>query len=168
MAITNLAAWMGITVTPLQLLSQNDFSSYSIIYAGLVLGVLLIAAAFFSNQQHFKAHFAFTYSNFGTHVFLIANLAAMFAGYETNYFLWFLVLGGAVWFFYTQALKQRSFYFLMIITLYAYVGLSFMIVRLLMYSNNSDGLLVGLMYFIASGIGLVLLLIHFNKKLKKA
>ncbi|PSL28312.1 DUF2157 domain-containing protein [Chitinophaga ginsengisoli] len=168
MAITNLAAWMGVTVTPLQLLTNNDFSSYTLIYTGLVLGALLIITALLSHRLQFKAHFSFTYSNFGTHVFLIANLAGMFAAYDGPYGLWFLLLVVATIFFYSQAMKQHSFYFVLIITLYAYIGLSFIVVRLLMNAGSEGGIYAGLLYFIMSGIGAILLLINVNKKLKTA
>lgn len=167
MAITNLAAWMGVTVTPLQLLSANDFSSYTLIYTGLLLGALLIVAALLSYRLHFKPHFSFTYSNFGTHVFLIANLAGMFAAYDGRYGLWFLLLAVVTVFFYSQAMKQRSFYFVLIITLYAYIGLSFVVIRLLMNVREEGAIYAGLLYFIASGIGSIVLLANLNKKLKK-
>lgn len=168
MAITNLAAWMGVTVTPLQLLSANDFSSYSLIYTGLFLGALLIVTALLSNRLRFKPHFSFTYSNFGTHIFFIATLAGMFSAYDGPYGLWFLLLAAVTVFFYSQAMKQRSFYFVLIITLYAYIGLSFMVIRLLMNARHEGAIYAGLLYFIASGIGSVILLINLNKKLKKA
>jgi uncharacterized membrane protein len=168
MAITNLAAWMGVTVTPLQLLSANDFSSYSLIYTGLVLGVLLIGAALLSYRRRIKAHFAFTYSNFGTNIFLIANLAGMFAAYDGPYGWWFLLLAAAVSFFYIQALKQRSFYFVLIVTLYAYIGLSFLVVRALTDARSEEAIYAGLLYFILSGIGAIVLLVMVNKKLKVA
>lgn len=168
MAITNLAAWMGVTVTPLQLLSANDFSSYSLIYTGLFLGALLIVAALLSDRLHFKAHFSFTYSNFGTHIFFIATLAGMFSAYDGPYGLWFLLLAAVTVFFYIQAMKQRSFYFVLVITLYAYIGLSFMVIRLLINARDEGAIYAGLLYFIASGIGSIILLINLNKKLKKA
>ena len=36
LAITNLAAWVGIVVTPAEILKSNDFNSVTIIYTGLV------------------------------------------------------------------------------------------------------------------------------------
>lgn len=168
MAITNLAAWMGVTVTPLQLLHANDFSSYILIYTGLLLGAVLIGGAWLSDRKRYKAHFAFTYSNFGTHVFLIATLAGMFAAYEGLYIVWFLLLAAATWFFYNQAVKQGSFYFVLIVVLYAYVGLSYVVVRLLMLTESIGGVYLGLIYFILSGIGAIGLLMKLNKKLKKA
>ncbi|MBW8683404.1 DUF2157 domain-containing protein [Chitinophaga rhizophila] len=168
MAVTNLAAWMGVTVTPLQLLSANDFSSFSLIYSGLVLGGILLAAAYLSQRKTFKPHFAFTYSNFGTHILLIATLAGMFAAYDGAYGLWFLLMAVAVIVMMPQALKHRSFYFALIITLYAYVGLSFMVIRVLLEINDIGAVYFGFMYFIASAIAFVILLVKLNKKLKKA
>ena len=168
MAITNLAAWMGVTVTPLQLLSSNDFSSFPLIYSGLLLGIILVIAAVLSQYKHFKAHFAFTYSNFGVNVFLIATLAGMFASYDGAYGLWLFLLTGAVAFFMSQAIKQKSFYFALIITLYAYVGLSFAIVRLLIEVDDIGAIYAGLLYFIISAIAFVIILVKLNKKLKKA
>lgn len=167
MAVTNLAAWMGVAVTPFQVLSQNDFSSHRLIYTGLLLGVILIVAAYISNAKQLKSHFAFTYSNFGTHILLISCLAGMFA-FEHTYLLWFLVLAGATVFFYLQAVRNHSFYFLLIITLYAYIGLSYVVLRLLSNLDGENALYTGLLYFIGSGIGAVLFLINLNKSIKRS
>ncbi|QHS63285.1 DUF2157 domain-containing protein [Chitinophaga agri] len=170
MAITNLAAWMGVSVTPLHLLSQNDFSSFPLIYSGMLLGVLLIAAAWLSDHKHFKAHFAFTYSNFGVHVFMIATLAAMIATLRYGYALWFLLLAGAGAFFMQQAMKKQSFYFVFIVTLYVYIGLSLLIVRWMseVVDDTIGALFAGFLYFVTSGISFIVLLVKMNKKLKKA
>lgn len=90
LAITNLAAWAGITVTPLQLLQANDFSSSHLIYTGIALGGGLILIALTTAKTHFKAHFAFTYTNFGTHILLTSCLAGM--AYFNDIYLWFLIV----------------------------------------------------------------------------
>lgn len=165
-AIVNLATWVGITVTPLQILRSNDFGSTRLIYSGLVLGVLLVTVSFASVYYHIKAHFYFTYKNFGCHIFLISLLAATF-NFEQLYFLWFLALLATCYFLYINALKEKSFYFLVISILYAYIGLSYVVVRLLFSSNAEEGAAyLGIFYFILSGIGLIMLLIHLNKLLK--
>jgi hypothetical protein len=169
MGITNLAAWMGITVTPLQILKANDFNSGTIIITGLVLGALLIAAGLFTEHKKIKRHFEFTYTNFGVHILFISALAGMFH-FEDIYLLWFVFLAGISLYFYLRAMKGKSFYLLLITTLYAYIALSYVFIRLL---DNMGGitesiLYIGLIYFIASGIGLVLFLINANKKIKSA
>lgn len=166
LAITNLAAWFGLTVTPMHMLEANDFDDSRIIFTGLALGVLLIAAAYASQQRSFKAHFAFTYDNFGIHLMLLSSLAAMFH-FEEQYLLWFLLFAGLVFFSYQKAMRQKSFYFLLITTLYAYVGISYVVVRLLWYGSSDIGpVYIGLLYFISSGLGLIVFLIRSNKKLK--
>jgi hypothetical protein len=166
LAITNLAAWAGVTVTPLQILKENDFSEGRIIYTVLILGAGLTAISILSHKKNVKAHFAFTYKNFGASILFIACLAAMFR-YDNIYLLWFLVLALITAYFFKSALKERSFYFLVISVLYAYVGISYVVMELLFMGDGIASIYLGLIYFIASGIGLIRLLIHYNKILKK-
>lgn len=167
LAIVNLAAWVGITVTPLQILRSNDFGSTRLIYSGLVLGSFLIAVSFASLFYHVKAHFYFTYKNFGCHILLISLLAAEF-NFEHLYFIWFIILLIACYFFYRNALQEKSFYFLVISILYLYIGLSYVVVSFLFDRGTGEGAAyLGIFYFILSGIGLIMLLIHLNKQLKK-
>lgn len=167
LAITNLAAWAGIAVTPLRILKENDFSSGRLIYTGLALGVLLVLMGLLSERRNIKNHFEFTYTNFGTHILFVSGLAGLFV-FDNIYPLWFLLLLGMAWYFYRQAMKKRSFYFLLIITLYMYIALSYMVIRLLMLMRNADlaPIYLGLLYFILSAIGLIRVLIKLNKKVK--
>ncbi len=167
-AITNLAAWAGIAVTPTRILAQNDFNNQTIIFTGLVLGALLMGLGVATQKINIKKHFEFTYSNFGTHILFISCLAAVF-NFEATYFLWFLLLVGICFFFYRKAIKEKSFYFMLLLTLYGYVGLGYVVVRLLFYTASFDmaGVYIAFLYFIASAIGLIVFLISMNKKLKK-
>ena len=54
LAITNLAAWVGITATPTRILKHNDFNSERTIYSALVLGIVLIAVALLSVTKKVK------------------------------------------------------------------------------------------------------------------
>ncbi len=167
LAITNLAAWAGIAVTPTQILKENDFNSGTIIVTAFILGIALIAAGIVSRKRSIKAHFDFTYTNIGMHVLFIATLAAMFQ-FENIYLLCFLVLGSIAFYFYREALRTKSFYFLLILTLYTFIGLSYIVVRTFLFTLHGEmgGLYVSFLYFIGSGIGLILFLIRMNKKIK--
>jgi len=167
MAITTLAAWAGIAVTPSSILQHNDFNSETIIITGFFLGLCLIAAGYFSSAKKIKQHFDFTYSNFGTHILFISTLAGMFH-FDTFYLLWFLVLGGICYFFYRKAIAERSFYYLLIGSLYLYIGLSYCVTRLIFDSAGLDIGAVYLLcfYFILSATGLIFFLIRMNKKIK--
>ena len=178
LAITSLAAWVGISITPLQLLKANDFDNPIIIRTAVILGIFLILVAHFSESKNLKAHFAFTYRNFGMHLFFIACLARLFQkyadyNYDTNldthnysviiYFLLF-VLGA--FYFYRYAIKSNSYYFMVFTVLYGYVALTDIFFRLISV-DLFDIILPAIFYFIITGIGLILLLIHLNKKFKK-
>lgn len=166
MAITNLAAWAGIAVTPLRILKDNNFDDKRLIYTGLALGAGLVFAGLASQYRNFKKHFDFTYFNFGIHLAFIAGLAGLF-DFDSIYLPWFLVLAGIAWYFYRLALKRNSFYFLLIIALYMYIALSYVVVRILENIHGDMGsIYLGFLYFIGSAIGFIRLLILLNRKIK--
>jgi len=165
LAITNFAAWLGVSITPYHIFSQNDFTSDRLIYTGLFLGVFLIAAGLFSTRKNIKQHFAFTYHNFGTNILFISLISAIVV-FEHIYLLWFLILAGVAFAIYSMALKNRSFYFLLITILYAYVGLTYVVLRSL-FIQDLDTITLALFYLVGSGVGLVVLLVHLNKKVKQ-
>ncbi|MGC4038987.1 MAG: DUF2157 domain-containing protein [Chitinophagaceae bacterium] len=167
LAITNLCAWAGITVTPLEILRENDFSNERLIVAGIILGVGLIGAGILTRKNNFKAHFEFTYTNFGMNLLFISVLAAMFE-FERLNFLWFIALTGIAFYFYKEAFRRKSFYELLMSMLYGYVGLSYMIAYFLFAVMHGDlgGLYLFCFYCIGSAVWFILFLIRMNKKIK--
>jgi len=167
MAIANLAIWMGVSVTPKALLLQNDYDSGTIINIYIVLAVLLIIAAFLSQHYNFKKHFKFTYLHYGVHVGYIALLAGYFHYYDNFlaaiYLAALVLLSGLV---YIDAIKNKSFYFLLLMTIYSYIALSSLVIRVLFQVGDIGAVYLVLLYFIGSAVGLIFLLISFNKKLK--
>ncbi|MEP6725530.1 MAG: DUF2157 domain-containing protein [Bacteroidota bacterium] len=165
LAITSLCAWAGITVTPTRILQDNDFNSNTIIVIGLVLGAGLVAVGAMTRIRAFKAHFAFTYTNFGMHILFISLLAGMFV-FENIYLLWFLPLAGVTYYFYKESLRTKSFYILLVLTLYSYIGLTYVIIRFLTWNSDMGSVYFTFLYFIGTAAGLILFLIRMNKKLK--
>jgi hypothetical protein len=166
LAITNFAAWMGVAITPYEILTSNDFNTDSrLIYTGVLLGAILITAGYLSERFDFKKHFAFTYDNFGVHIIFIATLAGMFV--LDIYLLFFALLCGIAGYCYWKSRQRKSFYFMMITVLYLYIGISYLAMRALFQSNlEIGGLYLGLFYFIGSAVAVVRFLIVENKKLK--
>ena len=160
LAITNLAAWMGVAVTPLKIFKANNFEDAQIIFAGLLLGTVLVLLAHLSKTRKLKEHFSFTYLNFGMNVLFVSCLAGMFY-FERTYFLWFVPLAILAFYFYRQAVKLSSFYFMLMVVLYSYVGVGYGVIRLI-----SEVWILVLMYFMGSAILSVILLINLNQKLK--
>jgi hypothetical protein len=169
MAIANLAVWMGVSVTPKQLLLNSDFNSQTIIYTYLVLGILLIAGAYASQYFNYKKHFKFSYEHYGIHVTYIALLAGYFYYYDSviaaAFMSGILLLSFLM---YNDAFKNKSFYFLLLVVLYSYIALSSLVIRIFMGVGDMGAVYLVLLYFIGSGIGLIFLLINLNKKLKAA
>ena len=162
-AITNLAAWLGITVTPAEILKENDFNDARLIYTGIVLGAGLIIFSLVTKRNKIKEHFAFTYKNFGTHGLLISCLAGLF----TINYLWFLLLAGVCAYLFINAIKEKSFYFFVITLLYAYIGISYMVMQLLTKIGDIGSIYLGLFYFILSGILLIRVMMSYNKQFNK-
>lgn len=165
MAITNFAAWLGVSITPYHIFSQNDFSSDRLIYTGLLIGGILIAAGLLSKHKNIKQHFAFTYYNFGINILFIALLSGLFV-FEEMYLIWFLALAGVAAAIYSLALKNRSFYFLLITIIYAYIGITYVAMRALLQGSGEGSIYLGIFYFIGSGIGIAVFLVNLNKKVK--
>lgn len=167
MAITNLAAWAGIAITPLNIMHANNFAEPEIIFSGLLLGVALAVIAWGSKQKDIKAHFGFTYTNFGMNILFIACLAGMIV-FEDFYLLWLLPLAAIVFYFYKQALATNSFYLLLMLTIYGYIGISYVTTLILTYLDRGFDLgiiFLILIYYIFSAIAVVVFLIKMNKKL---
>jgi hypothetical protein len=166
MGITNLGIWMGISVTPKQLLAYHNFNSQTIIYTYLGFGFILLIAAWLTEKYAFKKYFKFSYQHYGIHVCFIALLAGYFFNYDKGTsMLWLLGLFALAAVIFNDAYKQRSFYFLLLVILYSYIGLSSLVIRAL---ASTEAISLIFTYFIFSSGGLAYLLIYLNKKLKAA
>lgn len=166
MAIANLAIWMGITVTPKDLLEKGDFNHVTVIYIYLNLGLLLLAMALASKRYLFKKHFSFTYQHFGIHLTFIALISGYFQHTFYPALTWFIAITIAAGFIFQRAFKDKSFYFVLLAVLYTYIGVSGLVSRTLNFLNNNAATYLIIFYFIVSGLGLILTLITLNKRIK--
>ena len=57
MAITALASWIGISITPLRLLKNNDFNSQDMVVTAISLGVFLIISWLDFDSKRIKKAF---------------------------------------------------------------------------------------------------------------
>ncbi len=167
MAIANLAVWMGVSVTPKSLLLSHNFDSQTAIYTYLVLGLILLTGAYFTQRLNLKKHFKFSYQHYGVHVTFISLLAGYFFYYNSAFaVLWMLTFFVMAWVIFRDAFKNHSFYFLLLVVLYSYVAVSTLAVRVMMLTEDEGALYLTMLYFIGSAIGLIFLLINLNKRLK--
>jgi hypothetical protein len=169
MAIANLAVWMGVSVTPKQLLADHTFNSQTIIFTYLGFSLLLLFVAWLTGRCKFKTHFKFSYQHYGVHVAFISLLAGYFYNYDSSFtLLWLLGLFILAALIFSDAYAQKAFYFIVLVVLYSYIALSSLVGRLLTSGSGDSMLYLMLYYFIFSAAGLVFLLIYLNKKIKAA
>lgn len=161
LAITGLGAWLGITITPLDLFNSNNFSSENIIFTGLGLGLFLGTLGYFLNQRSIKPHFTFTYLNFSMHLLFISALSGLFV--SDWKILYVVLLAGFSTVTYIYAKREVSFYFLIVMVLYSYVGITYLVFR---WMDGESMVSLGFYYFIFSCFGLILFLKNYRKFLK--
>lgn len=164
--ITGLASTFGLSVTPRQLIDGNNFSDLSVVFTALILGFVLATWAWYSDRQTIKKHFSFSYNNFALNILSIATLAALFE--QDLKLVSLLALTGICVYFIKYALAQQSYLFLLLSVLYGYIGLTFIIFYLLSKVDNlNEGVfMLGMMYVIASAVGVIFLFLNIKKIVK--
>ncbi|KAF2507171.1 DUF2157 domain-containing protein [Flavobacterium zhairuonense] len=169
-AITGLAAYVGLSVTPQDLLKHNNFyASESLSYSAVMLGVLLILWTIYSNRILLKTHFSLVFLTFALHIISIAALSNLLHDYDLIWMIFAGVLAGSTFYFYkfSYEFKAMSLYVFMIV--YGYVGLNMLLFRFLDNFDFLDfwELLVFLLpiYFIGSIVMFVKLIKNFHKEI---
>jgi len=168
LAILNLGIWIGVTVTPRQLLLASTYHSETIIYTYLALGLFLALLALLTKYYDFKAHFSFSFQHLGVHVTLISLLASYIYHYSmATSFLWLFAMIILATLCYLQALKIKSFYFSLLALLYSYVAACGLIWRIVFSMESKGGPFeLLLLFFIISTIGFAYLLKLTHQKIK--
>lgn len=158
MAITALASWIGISITPLRLLKNNDFNSQDMVVTAISLGVFLIIVGWISIQKEFKKHFSFTYFIFGGNLTFIAALSGLFA-FDLK-FIYGIIIAVLSYLSITYARTKHSFLFLLMGVIYGYIAFTYVIFKIL--PNDLDPFLY-MFYFMISAAGVVLFLIKIKE-----
>jgi hypothetical protein len=170
-AITGLAAFVGLSVTPQDLLNNSNFyEDQTLSYSAIALGILLIVWTIYSSKIQLKTHFNLIYLTFALHIISIATISSLIDYYEDGVWLLFVVvLAGSSYYFYkvSHEIKAISLYVFMII--YAYVGFNIFVFRIFTFIDFSDIwvlLILALpVYFIGSIILFIKLIKNFNKEI---
>jgi hypothetical protein len=165
LGISGLAAWAGFTVTPFQLLVANDFSSTAIIFTAIILGLLLVGVAYLSAVKSIKKHFAHTYNQFAINMLCIATLAALFQ-FDLK-IISLLGLLGVCFYYFKHAVSRQSFLFLLLSILYSYIGITYLFFYAISNTDFNEGVFMfGLLYIIASCLGVVSFFLFYKRILK--
>lgn len=169
-AITGLAAYVGLSVTPQDLLNNNNFySDQSLSYSAIMLGVLLVLWIIYSSRIQLKTHFNLIFLTFALHIISIASISNLINDYYGIWMIFALILVGSSYYFFkvSHDLKSISLYVFMIV--YAYIGFNIFLFRVFEHIDLGDVwmlLVISLpAYFIGSIILFIKLIKTFNKEI---
>jgi hypothetical protein len=164
-AITGLATFIGITVTPKSLLENEIYSNPTLTYYGLVLGILIIIWTEYSNRISLKKHFQLVFLTFAQHLIGICCIAGMLEDY---WYFFAVLLVAVVYYFYKISYEISSTFLFVFTLLYGYIGFNILAFKIIDYLDlyEISGLLIILtpIYFIGSIFGFIKLIQHFNKE----
>lgn len=163
LAITALASFWSISVSPQKWYSDDFFSDSGLHNVALVFGSVLASIALLLDKRSIKKHFTFTYLNFGTMIFFGGAVTGMFE-YEQWFFLYLLLIyAGCVFAYYIARLK-KSFLFLIYAFVSAYIGTTYLLAETVLH----DAVEIWFLYSMLSCGGFIYFIItyknHFNQQ----
>jgi hypothetical protein len=151
LAITALASFWSISVSPQKWYSGEFFSGSNLYNTAIIFSVVVCAIAFFLDSKGIKKHFTFTYLNFCMLIFFVGAVVGMFYKYWFAYVL--LIYAGGAFAFY-MARSKKSFLFLLYAFVAGYIATTYLLAKTILeavpelwfyYSLASCG---GFVYFI--------------------
>ncbi|WP_426485572.1 DUF2157 domain-containing protein [Flavobacterium sp. 2] len=171
-AITGLAAYIGLSVTPQDIFndSNNLYASQNLSYSAVMLGVLLILWTIYSRRISLKTHFSLIFLTFALHIISIASISNL-TSYDTlNWMLFAIVLVSSTFYFYKASYENKAMSLYVFMIVYGYIGGNIILFRIFENVDFSDiwELFVFLLpaYFICSIVLFIKLIKKFNKEIK--
>lgn len=159
LAITALASFWSISVTPQKWYSGDFFDTNHIQNTAIIFGLVLAGAAILLDRKGIKKHFTFTYVNMAALIFFGGALAGLFDG--GLYALYLLVLAGGCVLAAYFAHWKKSFLFLLYASVCGYIGFTHLL------SNLEIDEFFWFFYMIASCGGFVFFIIKFKNYFKR-
>ncbi|SHH44626.1 Predicted membrane protein [Flavobacterium frigidimaris] len=169
-AITGLAAYIGLSVTPQDLLHNVSFYyDRSLSYSAVMLGVLLILWTIYSSRIQLKTHFKIIYLTFALHIISIAAISNLINNYYGIWVVFAFILTASTFYFYKVSYETKAISLYVFMIVYAYIGLNIFLFRLcdtLDFSSIWELFILILpVYFIGSIVLFIKLIKTFNKEI---
>jgi hypothetical protein len=155
LAITALASFWSISVSPQQWYSGNFFEADNLHITAIIFSIVVGAIASVLDRKGIKKHFTFTYLNFCSLIFFVASIAGLFMEDWWGIFLLLIYAGCA--FAYYMARWKKSFLFLLYAFLAAYIGTTYLLAETIL---NDE--LLWFFYSIASCGGFIYFIIRYK------
>ena len=153
MALTALISWVGVTVRPLELYFKTNFFNQSTVFSAIVLALILIGGALLLERRRIKPHFTETHLTIAGNLLMIALLGGLF-NFEGLRIGFGLGLAVACVVFDQLARRRELFLFLLMSSVYGYIGVTFLVFHYLL-GGFLGGSGLDYWYFILTGSVLV-------------
>jgi hypothetical protein len=162
LAITALASFWSISVSPQKWYSGDFFEKADLHITAIAFGAALSAIALTLDRKVIKAHFTFTYINFCSLIFLTGALAGMFINNDAYaVYLFTLYAGCALLVYYAH--QKKSFLFLLYAFVSGYIGTTFFLTDTVLRDP-----FVWFFYLIASCGGFIFFIVRYKSYFKRA
>jgi hypothetical protein len=162
-AITSLAAFIGISITPKSLFQNEVYSSLQLTYSGLVLGIGLLVWMEHTLKTKIKVHFHFVYAAFALHLLGVCILAGLLSA---HWFVFIPILIGFAYYFYRFSYRVLATSIFAFMLLYGYFGVNILVGKFLFYIDfgffHQLVIMVSPFYVIASIYFFIRLVKQFN------
>lgn len=169
LAITGLAAYIGLTVTPQSLLQNNLYNTENLSFAALGLGAALVAWNYYCTQINLKKHFALIFLTFALHLISISCINNIID--NPYFFLFSIILATSTYYFYRSSYQIKSVSLFVFTLFYGFIGLNvtlFKILKNIIFNVFSEFLIVLLPFYIIGIIYLfVKMIMKFYSEIKK-
>lgn len=158
LAITALASFWSISISPQKWYSGDFFSGSHLYIIAIVFGSVLGAIAMFIDKKVIKKHFTFTYLNFCTLIFFVGAIVGLFQEDWWGIYLLLIYAGCAfAWF---VARWKKSFLFLLYAFVAAYIGTTYFLARTVL--SSGEAIELWFLYSIASCGGFVYFIVKYK------
>lgn len=158
MGLVAFATAVGLNISPLNWISGELFETANLYTTAILLGILYCLVGYFSDKREIKAHFQFTYQNFGLMLYFIGLLSAIFMS-ELEIFCAGVLLLSAITIGYFSWIK-KEFLFFLYSAISGYIALTYLIYHIL---DAADGEILMVYYIPFSCIGLVAYIVGNRK-----
>ncbi|MES2240924.1 MAG: DUF2157 domain-containing protein [Bacteroidota bacterium] len=169
LAITGLAAYIGLTVTPQSLLQNNFYDTASLSYAAIGLGSVLIAWNYYCSRINLKTHFSFIILTFALHLICISCLNNLIN--SEYYILFFMLLAVSSYYFYHCSYQIKSVSIFAFTVFYAFLGLNIVFYKFIDTIRLNDFfefiIMLSPFYSIGAIFFFVQMIKKFNSEIKK-
>jgi hypothetical protein len=165
-AVTGLAAYIGLSVSPQSLLNDDFYRTDALSYSAIALGVLFIVWTLYSTKTNLKKHFNFIYLTYALHLISVAAIAHVWGDHFWPIFA--IILGLCFYYFYKVSYQIPSISLFVFTLVYSYIGINSVVFRFLEMIRVDDFyeviLIVTPFYFIGSIVLFIRLIKNFNKQ----